>query len=107
MFSRFAPTRGGLGWIAALSIVATLAGCVTGAALRDARRAGHGEDIERLLAGWRDGDARAVVQQDVEEERGERELRTQRSDVESPAEPAHGGLKGVWPPVGSEGDDQG
>ena len=42
MFCRFAPKR----WVAALSIVATLTGCVTSAALRDARRAEERQDYD-------------------------------------------------------------
>src|SRR5688572_4373932 len=42
VFSRFAPTR----WIAALSVVVTLSGCITSAALRDARRAEERQDYD-------------------------------------------------------------
>ena len=42
MFSRFEAKR----WVAALSIVATLSGCVTGAALREARRAEERQDYD-------------------------------------------------------------
>ena len=42
MFSRFEPKR----CIAALSIVVTLSGCITGAALRDARRAEERQDYD-------------------------------------------------------------
>ena len=42
MFSRFKPAR----WVAVLSIVATLSGCITSAALRDARRAEERQDYD-------------------------------------------------------------
>src|SRR5688572_9581690 len=40
--SRFEPKR----WIAALSLIATLSGCITSAALRDARRAEERQDYD-------------------------------------------------------------
>jgi general secretion pathway protein D len=42
VFSRTAPKR----WLAVLSIVATLSGCITSAALRDARRAEERQDYD-------------------------------------------------------------
>ena len=42
MFSRFAAKR----WGTALSIIVTLSGCVTAAALRDARRAEDRQDYD-------------------------------------------------------------
>jgi len=42
VFSRFKPAR----WVALLAIVATLSGCVTSAALRDARRAEERQDYD-------------------------------------------------------------
>ena len=42
MVDRFDPKR----WVAALSIIATLSGCITGAALRDARRAEERQDYD-------------------------------------------------------------
>jgi general secretion pathway protein D len=42
VFSRFDPKR----WVAALAIVVTVSGCITGAALRDARRAEERQDYD-------------------------------------------------------------
>ena len=42
MLSRFEPTR----WISALAVVATFSGCITSAALRDARRAEERQDYD-------------------------------------------------------------